>query len=114
MGFVFHGYQRKTPQIWRPEGPLSYIAASLLHIVAAIGLACLLTLIIRFDIGFFSGNFARHLRFAFCIWVAVAVPIILEMAIFIRSHPLVVLGQLLDWLSTSVLACLVTGWWLIH
>jgi hypothetical protein len=27
-------------------------------------------------------------------------------------HRLVVLGQLLDWLTTSVLACLVTSWWL--
>jgi len=28
-----------------------------------------------------------------------SLPMLLESAIFIRSHPLVVLGQLLDWLT---------------
>jgi len=28
-----------------------------------------------------------------------------------NRHPLVVLGQLLDWLSTSMLATVVTAWW---
>jgi hypothetical protein len=112
MGFAFHSYQRKTPETWRPEGPASYTASSLLHIIVAIGLACLLTLMTRFNMAFFSGNFAGYLRFAFCIWGGVVAPIILEKAIFIRLHPLVVLGELLDWLSTSLLAALVTGWWL--
>lgn len=35
-------------------------------------------------------------------WGALALPILLESAIFIRLHRLVVLGRLLDWLTTSV------------
>jgi hypothetical protein len=43
---------------------------------------------------------------------AISLPTIFESALFIRLHPLVVIGQLLDWLSTSVAASVVTGWWL--
>jgi hypothetical protein len=47
-----------------------------------------------------------------CIWGAISLPIIFESALFIRLHPLVVIGQLLDWLSTSVAASVITAWWL--
>jgi hypothetical protein len=114
MGVVFHRFQRETPETWRPEGPRSYVAAILCHVFAAIGIACLLTLIARFGVGFFGGGILANLRFALCIWGAIAVPILLESAVFIRLHPLVVLGQLLDWLSTSILASLITGWWLMR
>jgi len=114
MGVVFHGYQRETPETWRPEGPKNHIAAILLHILAAIGIACLLTLIVRFGVGFFGAGLVANLRFAFCIWGAMSLPILLESAVFIRLHPLVVVGQLLDWLSTSILASLITGWWLMR
>jgi len=114
MGVVFHGYQRETPETWRPEGPKNHIAAILFHILAAIGIACLLTLIVRFGVGFFGAGLVANLRFAFCIWGAMSLPILLESAVFIRLHPLVVVGQLLDWLSTSILASLITGWWLMR
>ena len=114
MGFVFHRFQRETPETWRAEGPRSYIAGIFFHFLAAIGIACLLTLFIRFGVGFFGTGILANLRFALCIWGAISLPIVLESAVFIRLHPLVVLGQLLDWLSTSVLASLITGWWLMH
>jgi hypothetical protein len=114
MGVVFHRFQRETPETWRAEGPRSYIAAILLHVLAAVGIACLLTLIARFGVGFFGAGLLANLRFALCIWGAISLPILLESAAFIRLHPLVVLGQLLDWLSTSILASLITGWWLMR
>src|ERR1700682_5603992 len=33
MGFVFHRFQKTTPETWRPEGTGSYIGASLLHVL---------------------------------------------------------------------------------
>jgi hypothetical protein len=114
MGVVFHGYQRETPNTWRAEGPRSYIAATLLHILASIGIACLLTLMARFNIDFFGTGVVSNLRFAGCIWLAVSLPIILESAVFVRFHPLVVVGQLLDWLSVAVLACVITGRWITY
>jgi hypothetical protein len=112
MGVIFHRYQRETPNTWRSEGPRSYVAASLVRIFAAFGIACLFVLIVRFNIAFFGAGLIGNLRFALCIWGAISLPIVLESAIFIRLHPMVVFGQLLDWLSTSVLACVITGWWL--
>ena len=112
MGVIFHHYQRETPETWRPEGSRSYIAASLLHILAAIGIACLFTLVVRFKVGTFSIGFQGSFYFAICIWGALALPILLESAIFVRLHRLVVLGRLLDWLTTSVLACTIIWWWL--
>ena len=112
MGVIFHRYQRETPETWRPESSRNYIAASLLHILAAIGIACLFTLVVRFKVGIFAVEFQGSFYFAICIWGALALPILLESAIFVRLHRLVVLGRLLDWLTTSVLACTIIWWWL--
>jgi len=112
MGVIFHRFQRETPETWRREGSRSYIAASLLHILAAIGIACLFTLVVRFKVGTFAVGFQGSFYFAICIWGALALPILLESAIFVRLHRLVVLGRLLDWLTTSVLACTIIWWWL--
>ena len=112
MGVIFHRYQRETPETWRPEGPRNYIGASLLHVLAAIGIACLFTLIVRFNVGIFAVGFQGSFYFAICIWGALALPILLECAVFVRLHRLVVIAQLLDWLTTSLLASGVTAWWL--
>lgn len=112
MGGIFHRFQRETPATWRPEGPASYTLASLLHVAAAIGIACLATLMIRFHVGMFFEGLFRHLLLGLCLWGAVALPMVVESAVFIRIHPLVVVGRLLDWLITALLACAVTGWWL--
>ncbi len=112
MGVIFHRYQRETPETWRPEGARSYLGASLLHLLAAIGIACLFTLVVRFNVGVFALGFGGSIYFAICIWGALALPILIESALFIRLHTLVVLGQLLDWLTTALLACVITAWWL--
>lgn len=112
MGVIFHRYQRETPETWRPEGARNYLGASLLRLVAAFGIACLFTLIVRFNVAFFALGLRGSIYFAICVWGALALPIFVESALFIRLHRLVVLGQLLDWLTTSVLASLVTAWWL--
>jgi len=114
MAVVFHRFQKQIPETWRPEGPRNYIGASLLHLVAAMGIACLGTLMIRFNVGIFGPGLAGSTRFALTIWGAISLPIIVESALFIRLHPLVVIGQLLDWLTTSLAASLATSWWLMR
>jgi hypothetical protein len=96
MGVIFHRFQRETPDTWRPESSRSFIAASLLHILAAIGIASLFTLVVRFKVGIFAIGFQGSLYFAICIWGALALPILLESAVFVRLHRLVVIGRLLD------------------
>ena|ERR1700676_2053032 len=112
MGGIFHQYQKETPQTWRPEGAQSYAIASLLHVFTAIAIACLFTLVVRFNVAMFASGFFGSVLFAICIWGAIALPIIVESAVFVRIHRLVTVGRLLDTLTTSLLACVITGWWL--
>lgn len=112
MAVIFHRFQKETPNTWRPEGPASYAGATLMRFVAALGIACLFTLVIRFHVGLFGSGIGGSVRFALCIWGAIALPIILESAVFIRLHRFVVVGQLLDWLTTALVASGVTAWWL--
>jgi hypothetical protein len=114
MGGIFHEYQKETPETWRPEGARSYTLASLLHVFTAIAIAYLFTLIVRFNVAIFASGFLGSVLFAICIWAALALPIILESAVFVRFHRFVVVGRLLDSLTTALLACIITGWWLRH
>lgn len=111
MGVIFHKFQAITPETWRPEGGRNYLAASLLHLFAAMGIACLYVLMLRFNVAVFSAGRRGSLCFAGCIWGALAVPILLDSAIFIRLHRLVVVGQLLDWLTVVLLSSVITAWW---
>jgi hypothetical protein len=43
--------------------------------------------------------------------MVIAAPLAIDAAVFINLHPLVVVGQVLDWLTTSVLACAITACW---
>jgi hypothetical protein len=111
MGAIFHRFQKLTPQTWRRETGLSHALSSGLHILAAIGIAVLFTIVARDQGGYFSAGILGGVRFALACWCVFALPIILGDAIYLNLHPLVVLGQLLDWLSTSLLATVVTAWW---
>jgi hypothetical protein len=112
MGGIFHRFQRETPQTWRLEGPRSYTLASLLHVFAAVAIACLFVIVLRFNVAVFARGLCGSVLFAISLWGAVTLPMILESALFIRIHPLVVFGRVLDWLTTSLLATVITGWWL--
>lgn len=114
MGGIFHQYQKETPQTWRPEGARSYTLASLFHVFTAIAIACLFSLVVRFNVAIFASGFLGSVLFAICIWGAMALPIIVESAVFVRIHRLVTVGRLLDSLTTALLACVITGWWLRH
>jgi hypothetical protein len=111
MGSVFHRFQELTPQTWRRETARSYALSSALHILAAVGIAVLFTTVARVPSPYFPAGISGSLRFAFACWGVFALPIVLEAAIYINLHPLVVLGQLLDWLSTSLLATVITALW---
>ncbi len=112
MAVVFHRYQQATPQIWRPEGARNYVLSSIVRLLSAVAIAVVYVLIARFHVAFFSGGIAGALRFAAVIWIALAAPIIIEAAIYVRLHSMVVLGQVLDWLTTIVLSCAVTAFWI--
>lgn len=112
MGVIFHRYQRATPEIWRPEGPRNYILSSLVRLLSALAISVLYVTIVRFKVGIFAEGAAGAFRFAAVIWIAMAAPVAIEAAIYVRIHSMVVLGQVVDWLTTAMLVCLITCWWL--
>jgi len=112
MGVIFHRYQRSTPEIWRAEGPRNYALSSLVRVLSAIAIAVLYVFVARFHVGWFSGGIVGAFRFAAAIWMAMAAPVAVESAIYIRMHSMIVLGQVIDWLTTSILACVITAWWI--
>jgi len=112
MGLVFHGYQRATPETWRPEGPRHYALSSVVRVFSAIAISFLYVLVARFHTGFFADGIVGALRFAAVCWIALAAPVAIEAAIYVRMHSMVVVGQVLDWLTTAVLACAITFIWI--
>lgn len=112
MAVVFHRFQERTPNSWRPENNRSYALSAAIHFVACIAIATLFVLVVRTHGGVFADGIHGALRFAALSWIAIAAPFAIEAAIFINLHPWVVVGQVLDWLTTSILACAITAWWL--
>jgi hypothetical protein len=110
MGAIFHRFQKLTPQTWRPETARSHALSSLVHILAALGIVLLFT-IVAGDQTSFAEGIGGSVQFALACWGVFALPIVLGAAIYINLHPLVVVGQLLDWLSTSLLATMISAWW---
>jgi hypothetical protein len=111
MGAIFHRFQKLTPQTWRRETARSHALSSALHILAAVGIALLFTIVASDQSSSFAAGIGGGLQFALACWCVFALPIVLGDAIYINLHPLVVLGQLLDWLSTSLLATVITALW---
>ena len=112
MGLVFHRYQRATPETWRPEGPRNYALSSLVRVLSAIAISAFYVLVARFNVSSFADGMVGALRFAALIWIALSAPVAIEAAIYIRMHSMVVMGQVIDWLTTTILACAITFLWI--
>ena len=110
MGFVFHRFQALTPNTWRPENNRSYMLSSTITFLSCIAIATVFLLVARTG-GVFAGGCVGALRFAAVCWMALSAPLIVDAAIFINLHPWCVVGQVVNALTTSVLACTITAWW---
>ena len=110
MGLVFHRFQRLTPNTWRPENNRSYLLSSTITFLSCIAIATVFLLVARMG-GVFASGLPAALRFAAVVWMAWSAPLILNAAIFINLHPWFVVGQVVNALTNSVLACSITAWW---
>ena len=110
MGVVFHRFQKLTPNTWRPENNRSYALSSAISFLTCIAIATVFLLVARMG-GVFAGGLPGALRFAAVTWMALAAPVIVNAAVFINLHPWVVVGQVVNALTTSVLACGIAAWW---
>jgi hypothetical protein len=110
MGFVFHRFQQLTPNTWRPENNRSYTLSSMITFLSCIAIATVFLLVAR-EGGVFAGGLPGALRFAAIVWMAWSAPLVVNAAVFINLHPSFVVGQVLNALTTSVLACGITACW---
>ena len=110
MGFVFHRYQGLTPNTWRPENNRSYTLSSVVTILTCIAIATVFLLVARMG-GVFAGGLTGAFRFAAVAWMALTAPFMVNAAVFINLHPWFVVGQVVNALTTSVLACAITACW---
>jgi hypothetical protein len=110
MGVVFHRYQKLTPNTWRPENNKTYTLSSVISLLTCIAIATVFLLVARMG-GVFAGGLAGALRFAAVAWMAFAAPVLVNAAVFINLHPWVVVGQVVNALTTSILACGITACW---
>ena len=110
MGFVFHRFQRLTPDTWRPENNRSYLLSSMITFLSCIAISTVFLLVLRTG-GLFAGGLPGALRFAAVVWMAWSAPLIVNAAVFINLHPWFVVGQVLNALTNSVLACGITACW---
>jgi hypothetical protein len=110
MGYVFHRFQRLTPNTWRPENNRSYLLSSTVTFLSCIAIATVFLLVARMG-GVFAGGLTGGLRFAAVVWMAWSAPLILNAAIFINLHPWFVVGQVVNALTNSVLACSIAACW---
>jgi preprotein translocase subunit SecF len=110
IGVVFHRYQQQTPNTWRPENSRSYALSSAITLLTCVAIATLFLLVARMS-GVFAGGWPGALRFAAVAWIALTAPFIVNASVFINLHPWFVLGQAVNALTTSVLACTIAAWW---
>lgn len=110
LGFVFHRYQRLTPNTWPPENGRSYMLSSVITFLSCIAIATLFLVVARMG-GVFAGGCIGALRFSAVCWMALSAPLIVNAAVFINLHPWFVVGQVVNALTTSVLAATITAWW---
>jgi hypothetical protein len=113
VAFVFHKYQRQTPQTWRSESTASHVWSSLLQLATCVAIATLYVMVARANGGTLGDGLYGAAFFAVMGWGAFAVPILLNHAIYVNLHPLVTIGLLLNWLTTALLASMITGWWIM-
>ena len=105
-GNLFHKYQRLTPEIWRPEGPRQYALSSLLQTLEGAAIGVLFYATGGLSIVAAASWPLRGLLFGSLGWFALACPMLLGSAIYVKLHRGVVVGLLLD----SLLAVLLMSW----
>lgn len=108
-GVLFHPFQARTPETWRRgEGGVHYAAASGLTLLAALAVSTLVALTGGVHVA--SGAVSGGALFGALCWIALALPVLLSIGVFVNVHRGVVAGLLLEWLVTSAVAGAAAGW----
>ena len=110
MGVLFHRFQAHTPSTWRSEGPKQYALSSAFIVLSSVGLGLLFALTGGVTPARGSSWWLQGLAFGSLCWVALPLPSILSMALFVNFHRGFIVGALLDSLAACVLTSVVVAW----
>ena len=104
-GRWFHRFQAHTPNTWRAaESWVHYQYSALIRLACCVGIALLYAAFGSQALELAESALVRALFFGSLLWLAVAMPIILEISIFVHWHKGFVVGLLLDWFVLIQLA----------
>ena len=104
-GRWFHRFQAHTPNTWRvSESWVNYQYSALIRIACCVGIALLYAFFGSQALYLSDSAVTRTLLFGSALWLVIALPIILEISIFVNWHKGFVVGLLLDWLVVLLLA----------
>jgi hypothetical protein len=111
VALVFHRYQRRTPATWRNETAAHHVLSSLIQIAASVAIATLYVMVARGNTGTLGLGIYGAICFVIFTWVAFVAPVLLNHVLYINVSPMVVVGLLLSWLTTTLIATCFTAWW---
>jgi len=108
FGVLFHEKGRAYPEVWRrwTGGPGENLA---------IALSVLLSFLTFFGFAYLYAAFSPHgwvaaFRMATTVWVAVPLPLLIGNALFVKTHPALVLAHSLGWLVKLLVAAVASAW----
>jgi hypothetical protein len=109
-GYLFHDYQRLTPETWRPEGPKQYALSSLVQVLGGAAIGLLFFATGRLSHPAARGWLGTGLIFGLLAWVALVCPVVATSAVYVRLHRGFVAGWLLDSLITVLIVSSACAW----
>ncbi len=109
-GTLLHKYQRLTPETWRPEGPKQYALSSVVQLLQGAAVGALFFAAGGLSVMAGASWLLRGLIFGSLAWLALACPVLLGSALYVKLHSGVVVGLLLDTLLATLLMSWASAW----
>ena len=110
-GVLFHDKYLAHPEIWRRSPGQSETKAIAWSVVLGYFTCTVFVLLAHL---FEASDWQDVFAFAIGIWLMVAVPMLITNALFIKMHPLTVVGHALGWLAKLLIAAAFTVWLVIR
>jgi hypothetical protein len=107
IGFLFHKYQKETPNTWRQENIRSYITSTIVSIFFGILFASFYSLFVATSI---HNGFGEALEVgAFC-WATFLLPEIIGTSIYVNLHRMFVIGKCVSSFVVLLAASAISVW----
>jgi hypothetical protein len=107
IGFLFHKYQKETPNTWRPENMRSYIGSTVLSLFFGVLFASFYSFLVVTSI---HTGFGEALKIGALCWATFLLPEIIGTSIYVNLHRMFVIGKSLSSLVVLLAASAISAW----